>query len=102
MTNEIAAKFVPAVSSVIKTLLTSKNARVATKFISDKLIVRATRRVYKGKNGSITPNQGNVEIVLTIGRPNYQEVDKISAHKKTKKPFPIPGTVIKLVVSKKK
>mgnify|MGYP001567465722 FL=1 len=41
----------------------------ATKFISPTEIVRAVRTRYHGKLRKV----GNVEISLTIGRPNYLE-----------------------------
>ena len=43
-------------------------AQYATYFGSKNFIVRATRKLYKGK---MLP--GNIEVTLTIGRPNYKE-----------------------------
>jgi hypothetical protein len=50
----------------------------ATKYLSDKLTVKATRRRYNGK----IRKSGNVDIVLTIGKPNYEEREKIKQAKK--------------------
>ena len=50
----------------------------ATKYLSDKLTVKATRRRYKGK---IRKGE-SADIVLTIGKPNYEEREKIKRAKK--------------------
>ena len=52
----------------------------ATKYLSDKLTVKATRKRYKGK----LRKGENVDIVLTIGKPNYEEREKIKRAKKAK------------------
>lgn len=52
----------------------------ATKFLSDKLTVKATRKRYKGK----PRKSDNVDIVLTIGKPNFEEREKIKRAKKDK------------------
>ena len=44
-----------------------------TKFISDKLTVKATRKRYKGK---ILKGQ-QIEILFTVGKPNYEERRRI-------------------------
>jgi len=48
----------------------------ATKYLSDKLTVKATRKLYKGKPGK------TFDIVLTIGKPNYEERERIKRAKK--------------------
>ena len=50
----------------------------ATKYLSDKLTVKATRKRYKGK----IRKGDNVDIALTIGKPNYEEREKIKRAKK--------------------
>jgi len=50
----------------------------ATKYLGDKLTVKATRRRYKGK----IRKSDNADIVLTIGKPNYEEREKIKRAKK--------------------
>jgi hypothetical protein len=64
----------------------------ATKYFSDILIVRARRRLFGGK---IT--KGNVEIVLTIGKPNYAEREFIKLCKKAKEPFPVKKIQVKML-----
>ena len=60
--------------------------RQAVKYLSPKMVIRATRRTYKGK---ILKN-GNIEILFTIGRPNYRERKYIKLMKKLKARFPHP------------
>ena len=64
----------------------------ATKFISPTEIVRAVRTRYHGKLRKV----GNVEISLTIGRPNYLEREFIKACVKSGEPFPIKKIQLKL------
>ncbi len=63
----------------------------ATKYLSQKQIVRATRRRYKrgGKDKRYT------EVLVTAGRPNYAERQFIKKHLKAGKTFPIKGLVLK-------
>ena len=63
----------------------------ATKYLSDKLTVKATRKRYKGK----LRKGGNVDIVLTIGKPNYLEREFIKKAKKAGEPFPIKKVQVK-------
>lgn len=60
--------------------------RVATKFLGEKLVVRATRRTYGGRIQTRTYSP--VEIQLHIGRPNYEERRFIAACKRAGEPFP--------------
>ena len=78
-----------AVSSVVETLLRTE-ARMATKFLSEKEIVRASRKVFKGKILS-----GNIEIILTIGKPNFAEREFIKLCKKAGEPFPVKNIQLK-------
>lgn len=78
-----------AISDLAETILEG-GARQATKYFSESLIVRATRRTYGGKI-----IKGNTEIVFTIGRPNYAEREFIKKCKKAKEPFPVKKIQIK-------
>ena len=78
-------------SEVIQALVTS-DARTATKYLSDKLVVRATRRLY-GK--TYRPSKGQLEILLTEGRPNYRERDFIRRCKTAGEPFPVRKVQLK-------
>jgi len=73
-------------------LLINTEARQATKYLSEKSVITATRRVYKGK---IDKRNNSIEIVLKIGRPNYKERDFIKKCKKAKEPFPIKKIQLK-------
>lgn len=47
------------------------NAKRATRFISPKEIIRATRTVFRGKF-----ERGNLELTITRGKPNFLEREK--------------------------
>ena len=69
----------------------------ATQYISPKLIVRAVRKrfnkkIYKGSN---------IEIHLTIGKPNYLEREFIEDCQKSGEPFPVKKVQLKLYNPKK-
>lgn len=53
-------------------------AHKATKYVDDKMTVKATRKLYKGrwKPGEV------IDIVLTIGKPNYEERANIKRARK--------------------
>lgn len=68
---------VAAIGITIQNLLRNK-AWKATKFISDYLMVRATRQLFRKKLSNI----GNLEIILTVGKPNYEEREYVALCKK--------------------
>lgn len=70
---------------VVEALLYNK-ARCATKFVSEKEVIRAVRPCYRGK---LPRKTSNLEIVLTHGRPNYKERQFIRRCKKAGEPFPV-------------
>jgi len=74
------------------------NVIKATKYISPKEIVRATRKTFRGK----IDKRGNIEITLTIGRPNYLEREFIKLCKRAKESFPTRNVQLKLYNPKKK
>ena len=71
--------------------LVDSNAHRATKYVSSKHIVRATRRLVRGK----VPNGKNVEIVLTSGQPNYAERKFIKQLHKAGEPLPVKKIQLK-------
>jgi hypothetical protein len=77
-------------TEVIRDLLVF-GAVKATKYINPKLIVRATRKLCHGRF-----DRGNIEIILTFGRPNYIEREFIKLCQKAKEPFPIKKVQLKL------
>jgi hypothetical protein len=66
--------------------------RRATYYHSPTFIVNATRKTYGGKI-----MRGNIEISLTIGKPNYAQRDFISKCKKANEPFPVKKIQLKFV-----
>lgn len=72
--------------------------RTVTKYISPKYIVRATRATYKGaKAKKRILKDGNIEIILTIGKPNFVEREFIKKCVKAKEPFPVKKIQFKLM-----
>ncbi len=63
----------------------------ATKYISDKEVITATRKRYGGKF-----YRGNIDIILKIGKPNYVEREFIKDCKAAKEPFPVKKIQVKL------
>lgn len=73
------------VARVVGALLVS-GAHRATKYVSEKFVVNATRPFYGGK----APRKGSkVEIVVTMGRPNYAHRAFIRRCKKAGEPLPV-------------
>lgn len=83
---------VRAVGSVINAFNQPK-VYSATKYLSDKIVVRATRRRY---NGKLPAKNQNLEAILVIGRPNYAQKKFIKLCQKAKEPFPIKKVQLKL------
>ena len=61
----------------------------ATKFVSPKEIVRATRTKTSFSRGQ------NIEMTLTIGKPNYAEREFIKDCQKAGEPFPVRNIQVK-------
>lgn len=73
-------------------ILIRTEARTATKYLDEKTIVRASRKVFNGKL-----SKGNIEIILTIGKPNFKEREFIKKCKKVGEPFPVKKIQLKLI-----
>ena len=76
------------------------NVIKATRYISPTSIIRAVKKTYKF-NGRNPRREGNVEITLTIGKPNYAEREFIKLLKKANEPFPVKKMQLKLYNPKK-
>lgn len=63
----------------------------ATKYLSDKLTIKATRKRYKGR----IYKSENVDMVFTVGKPNYLEREFIKDCKKAGEPFPVKKVQLK-------
>jgi len=61
-------------------------ARKVVRYLTDKEVIKATRRLYGGK---IDNRNKRIEILYTIGRPNYTERSFIKKIKKAKEKYPI-------------
>ena len=70
------------VGKVIQAVI-QRRCRKATKYVSEKYVVKATRRTTFNKHARTQ------EFVVTIGRPNYLEQKFIKLAKKGGEPFPI-------------
>ncbi len=86
----IASRDMNIFDKVLEPLI-SKVAWRATLYESEKDVITATRRRFRGKFG-----QGNVDIILKIGRPNYAEREFIQSCKKAGEPFPVKKVQLKL------
>ena len=83
-----------AINNLIEILLTAE-ARKATKYLSETFVIRASRRMFKAYKNGFSKNDKIVEIVLTIGNPNYEEREFIKKCKKVGEKFPIKKVQLK-------
>lgn len=79
-----------AIVSVMSAVSHSK-VYFAAKYLSDKLVVRATRPRFEGK-----VSKGNLHVSLVIGKPNFAQREFIKMCKKAKEPFPVKKIQVKL------
>lgn len=91
MTSEIKKH----IGQVIDCLI-ANDARKATKFISPKLVITATRKIFGGE----IDKRANIEVVIKIGKPNFAERDFIKQCKKAGEPFPVKKIQIKTIKRK--
>lgn len=85
-----------AVSQTVEALLRS-GAWKATKFLSKKQIVRASIKTFNRKISKV----GNVEIILTLGHPNFAERKFLKLCKKAGEPIPVKKVQLKYLPKKK-
>ena len=82
--------------SLVSALL-KNGARCATRYVSDREVIRATRVCFGGK----LPRKGaNLEVVLSHGRPNYAEREFIRKCKLAGEPFPVKKVQLKFPKAK--
>lgn len=74
-----------AVFSKLAECIFEGGAYKATKYLSESLTIKATRKRYQGK----ILKRGAINIVFTVGRPNYEEWEFIKKCKKAGEPFPV-------------
>lgn len=68
----------------------------ATKYMSEKLTIKATRKRYKGK----ILKGHTVDIVFTLGKPNYEERKFIKRAKSMGMAFPLNQITLKYPLKK--
>lgn len=73
--------------------LLTTGAYKATKYLTAKEVAKATRRRYGGK----VAKRGPLEILFTMGKPNYEEREFIKKCKKAGEPFPVKKVQLKHV-----
>ncbi len=73
----------------------------ATKYVSPKEIVRGVRTTFKS-NGRKPRKGENIQITLTIGRPNYLEREFIKLCQEAGEPFPLKNIQLKFFKPKPK
>lgn len=86
-----------AVTHTVEMLL-RQEAHRATKYLSEKEVVTATRKLFGNK---IDKRDRNIEIILKIGRPNYIEREFIKQCKKAGEPFPVKKIQLKFPPKRK-
>lgn len=74
------------VFSALAECIIESGAYKATKYLSEKLTIKATRKRFKGR---IDKRSRIAEIVFTVGGPNYEEREFIKVCKKAGEPFPV-------------
>lgn len=92
MKTEIDTKWIASVSAF---LMSIEGAKSAVKYLSDKLVVKAT-----WSNKPSKTHKGET-IVITFGKPNYRECKFIADCKKAKVSFPISKIQLKYYPVKK-
>lgn len=77
-------------------IIEGDNLKSVTKYQSEKQIIRVKRKTFKAyKNGYRKGD--NLEFVVTIGKPNYQEREFIKKCKKVGEKFPLRRIQYKII-----
>lgn len=64
-------------------------AKKAIKFFNEKYVIKATRQ------GEIDKRSSRITILLTLGKPNFEEREFIKKCKKAGEPFPVKKIQLK-------
>lgn len=88
-----------AVLNALKFVTEHNLVRSTTIYLSNKLIVRASRPVYGPKGKKRILKGGNQTFILTIGKPNHDEREAIKRFERDNVKFPVSGVK---TLSKKK
>jgi hypothetical protein len=76
-----------AITKATSALLRAK-ARSATVYLSDKQTVRVSRRMY-GRAGKRRFFTKAIDLVVTVGKPNYEARGFVRRAKRAGEPFPV-------------
>jgi hypothetical protein len=83
---------------LVEALSSDRSVKRATKYLSDKLVVRLSARTFGFRKGRrTTANDRSENFVLTIGAPNYAEREFIKKLKAADEPFPVKKIQLKFV-----
>lgn len=77
----------PGVFAEVVDVLLRTKSRQAVKYLSEKLVVKATRKSYRGRPPRKDEKQET--LLVTFGRPNYREREFIQRATRLGEPFPI-------------
>jgi hypothetical protein len=77
-------------NKIIKALIINEAVK-ATKYVNPKFVIKAKRKVFNGK----IDKRGNIEIILTIGKPNFNERLFIKQAIRAGEPFPVKKIQLK-------
>ena len=81
-----------AVAKIVEGVV-NYNAWKAAIYLSDTLVVRVSQKIYRGR---LPAKNQSVELILVIGRPNYEQREFIKQCKKAGEPFPVKRIQFKL------
>lgn len=82
--------------AVVDALISDRNVRSASKYESPQLVVTATRRCKPDGR------ERRLEVVLTIGKPNFRGRQFVKACLKAGEPFPVRKVQLRLTPKTKK
>lgn len=85
------------VDEVISHLMVAK-AHTAMKYVSPRHVVRVTRQLVQGR---IAPKNQNLELVVTVGKPNFLERRFIKQCQKAGEKFPVKKIQVKFPPKKR-
>lgn len=90
-----------AIGDVLDALITT-GASKAAKYLSDKLVVRVARPTFGPIGKKRVLRDTNIQVVLTIGRPNFEQRRFIKLAKKAREAFPVKKVQLKFPSGSKK
>lgn len=84
------------VYDVVGTVIDNPKIKSATKYLSNKKVIRATRRTYKlGRRHYTDP----LEILVSVCKPNYRERQFIKMCKQARVAFPVRNIQLRWIAN---